>query len=31
MAGKKYETVVKKLDRNKRYGIKEACALRADV
>jgi large subunit ribosomal protein L1 len=31
LAGKKYETVVKKLDRNKRYGIKEACALLPDV
>jgi large subunit ribosomal protein L1 len=27
MAGKKYENAIKKVDRNKRLGIKDACAL----
>jgi large subunit ribosomal protein L1 len=31
MAGKKYETVMKKVDRNKRYGLKDACTLLPQV
>src|SRR5687767_7789396 len=31
MAGKKYETVIKKVDRNRRYNLKESCELLPQV